>query len=86
MTGKRVLGAKRYRSLESTCTQEPSEFGHCQGATMRARYDARRSGNVARMKGERERKFGESKEKRLAGAPVPDLRSTRERHGKRARV
>lgn len=42
--------------------------------------------NVARMKGERERKFGESKEKRLAGAPVPDLRSTRERHGKRARV
>ena len=55
MTGKRVLGAKRYRSLESTCTQEPSEFGHCQGATMRARYDARRSGNVARMKGERER-------------------------------
>lgn len=35
---------------------------------------------------EREREFGESKEKRLAGAPVPDLRSTRERHGKRARV
>lgn len=53
VTGKHVLGAKRYRSLESTCTQEPSEFGHCQGATMRARYDARRSGNVARMKGER---------------------------------
>lgn len=53
VTGKHVLGAKRYRLLESTCTQEPSEFGHCQGATMRARYDARRSGNVARMKGER---------------------------------
>ncbi|OAD56384.1 hypothetical protein WN48_03510 [Eufriesea mexicana] len=54
-TEKRVRDAKRYRSRRSTRTRKPSEAGHCRRPAMRASYDGRRSGNEARMKGERER-------------------------------